>query len=68
MNGRNIRLSKLLPKDEKAIVVAIDHGQTFGPMEGLVDCAKTGPPLGRKLSEPRMPVRQLASGIANIFG
>jgi DhnA family fructose-bisphosphate aldolase class Ia len=37
MTGREIRLSRLLPQGEKSIVVAIDHGQTFGPMEGLED-------------------------------
>lgn len=37
MSGREIRLSKLLSKTEKAVIVAVDHGQTFGPMEGLVD-------------------------------
>ena len=35
MQGREIRLSRLLPQDERAVVVAIDHGQTFGPMPGL---------------------------------
>lgn len=37
MSGRDIRLSKLLNAERKAVVVAIDHGQTFGPMPGLVD-------------------------------
>jgi len=37
MKGRDLRLSKLFPDGKNAIVVAIDHGQTFGPMEGLVD-------------------------------
>jgi class I fructose-bisphosphate aldolase len=37
MDGRTLRLSKLFPKGNNAIIVAIDHGQTFGPMEGLVD-------------------------------
>jgi DhnA family fructose-bisphosphate aldolase class Ia len=37
MQGIDIRLQSLLPEGEKAIVVAIDHGQTFGPMQGLVD-------------------------------
>jgi DhnA family fructose-bisphosphate aldolase class Ia len=37
MSGRTIRLSKLFPGDSSAVVVAMDHGQTFGPMPGLVD-------------------------------
>lgn len=37
MTGKAIRLSKLFPEGNNAVVVAIDHGQTFGPMEGLVD-------------------------------
>ena len=39
MSGRAIRLSKLLPPGERAVVVAVDHGQTFGPMPGLADFA-----------------------------
>jgi len=37
MTGKEIRLSKLFPDGNNAVVVAMDHGQTFGPMEGLVD-------------------------------
>ena len=37
MPGRTIRLSKLFPNGNNAVVVAMDHGQTFGPMPGLVD-------------------------------
>jgi DhnA family fructose-bisphosphate aldolase class Ia len=37
--GRTIRLSKLFPGGSNAVVVAMDHGQTFGPMPGLVDFA-----------------------------
>lgn len=36
MTGKEIRLSKLFPSGGKSVVVAMDHGQTFGPMEGLV--------------------------------
>ena len=35
MKGRNIRLSRLFPEGRRAVIVAMDHGQTFGPMEGL---------------------------------
>lgn len=36
MKGRDLRLSKLFSHGDRAIIVAVDHGQTFGPMEGLV--------------------------------
>ena len=32
-----MRLSRLFPDSGKAVVVAMDHCQTFGPMPGLVD-------------------------------
>ena len=35
MKGKEIRLSKLFPEGQNSVVVAMDHGQTFGPMEGL---------------------------------
>lgn len=35
MNGKKIRLSKLFPEGKNSVVVAMDHGQTFGPMPGL---------------------------------
>src|SRR4030067_3447122 len=35
MAGKEIRLSKLFLEGKNSIVVAMDHGQTFGPMEGL---------------------------------
>jgi DhnA family fructose-bisphosphate aldolase class Ia len=37
MTGRDIRLSRLFPQGENSVIVAIDHGQTFGPMMGLID-------------------------------
>lgn len=37
MNGRDLRLSKLFSQGDRAIIVAVDHGQTFGPMEGLAN-------------------------------
>lgn len=37
MQGRAIRLSRLFARDQRVVIVAIDHGQTFGPMPGLVD-------------------------------
>ncbi len=35
MNGKELKLSRLFPEAKKTVVVAIDHGQTFGPTEGL---------------------------------
>ncbi|MGC8878707.1 MAG: class I fructose-bisphosphate aldolase [Anaerolineae bacterium] len=37
MSGKAIRLSKLFPDGANTVIVAMDHGQTFGPMPGLVD-------------------------------
>jgi DhnA family fructose-bisphosphate aldolase class Ia len=38
MSGRNIRLSRLFPQGgANTVIVAMDHGQTFGPMPGLVE-------------------------------
>jgi DhnA family fructose-bisphosphate aldolase class Ia len=37
LTGKEIRLSRLFSTSGKAVIVAIDHGQTFGPMEGLID-------------------------------
>jgi len=37
MDGKTLRLSRLFPDGNNAVVVAIDHGQTFGPAEGLVN-------------------------------
>jgi DhnA family fructose-bisphosphate aldolase class Ia len=38
MDGKALRLSRLFPDNGKgnAVIVAIDHGQTFGPADGLV--------------------------------
>ena len=30
-----LELSKLFPEGKNSVVVAMDHGQTFGPMPGL---------------------------------
>ena len=37
MTGREIRLSRLFADGSCAVVVAVDHGQTFGPTAGLID-------------------------------
>ncbi len=37
MKGKEIRLSRLFPDGNTAVIVAMDHGQTFGPLPGLVD-------------------------------
>jgi DhnA family fructose-bisphosphate aldolase class Ia len=36
MTAKEIRLSRLFPQGKNAVIVAVDHGQTFGPMPGLV--------------------------------
>jgi DhnA family fructose-bisphosphate aldolase class Ia len=35
MDGKSIRLKRLFQTGDRAVVVAIDHGQTFGPTQGL---------------------------------
>lgn len=37
MSGKEIRLNKLFKSGKNAVIVAMDHGQTFGPIEGLVN-------------------------------
>ena len=37
MIGKKIRLSRLFPEGQKTVIVAMDHGQTFGPAAGLID-------------------------------
>jgi class I fructose-bisphosphate aldolase len=37
MMGRDIRLARLLPKGENAVVVAVDHGEFFGMTPGLAN-------------------------------
>jgi DhnA family fructose-bisphosphate aldolase class Ia len=37
MRGKEIRLARLFANGAKPVVVAVDHGQTFGPMSGLID-------------------------------
>jgi len=39
VNGKEIRLARLFPDGKPSVVVAIDHGQTFGPLEGIEDFA-----------------------------
>ncbi len=45
LQGKDVRLSRLFPEGGHAVVVAIDHGQTFGPMEGLVEFTKAAEKL-----------------------
>jgi DhnA family fructose-bisphosphate aldolase class Ia len=37
LTAKEIRLSRMFPAGGRAVVVAMDHGQTFGPMPGLVN-------------------------------
>jgi DhnA family fructose-bisphosphate aldolase class Ia len=38
--GEKIRLGRLFDGSENAVIVAIDHGLYFGPLEGLIDLPK----------------------------
>lgn len=40
MIGKDIRLARLLQNGENAVVVAVDHGEFFGPLPGLTDLPK----------------------------
>ena len=46
MRGREIRLSRLFAEDGNSVIVAMDHGQTFGPMAGLTDFTRAAERLG----------------------
>lgn len=46
MTGKEIRLGRLFSGSSNAVVVAVDHGQTFGPLAGLEDFSKTVATLG----------------------
>ncbi|MGQ9627514.1 MAG: class I fructose-bisphosphate aldolase [Anaerolineae bacterium] len=35
--GKEIRLKRLFSEGKRAVIVAMDHGQTFGPLAGLID-------------------------------
>jgi fructose-bisphosphate aldolase, class I len=37
LQGKDVRLGRLFADGGPAVVVAIDHGQTFGPMDGLLE-------------------------------
>ena len=45
MNGKAIRKARLFSKGAP-VITAVDHGQTFGPADGLVDFRKTVALLG----------------------
>lgn len=47
MDGKIIRMSRLFPNGKPSVVVAIDHGQTFGPMPGIEDFTAATANLGR---------------------
>jgi len=46
MDGKAIRLNRLFPDGKPAVIVAIDHGQTFGPLEGIEDFSAATAKLG----------------------
>lgn len=41
MSGKTIRLARIFKNDGKTVIVAIDHGQFQGPMEGIVNLPET---------------------------
>ncbi|MFQ6096242.1 MAG: class I fructose-bisphosphate aldolase [Armatimonadota bacterium] len=40
MTGHDIRFGRLLPEAENAVIVAMDHGEFFGPTQGLIELPK----------------------------
>lgn len=65
MSGRTIRLSRLFPDGANTVVVAMDHGQTFGPMEGLVDF--TGAAERLKAADAVLMAPQMMRFSGNLF-
>jgi DhnA family fructose-bisphosphate aldolase class Ia len=47
MNGMTLRLSKLFPDHKNTVIVAIDHGQTFGPPDGITPFQQAAEKLQR---------------------
>ncbi len=41
MNGKIVRINRLLKEDGKTVIVALDHGQFQGPIDGLRDIRNT---------------------------
>lgn len=40
--GKEIRLSRIIdPRDDRAVVIAADHGYMLGPIKGVIDLEKT---------------------------
>jgi DhnA family fructose-bisphosphate aldolase class Ia/Fe-S-cluster-containing hydrogenase component 2 len=40
--GKQVRLSRIIdPRDERAVVIAADHGYMLGPIRGVIDLAST---------------------------
>ena len=37
MTGHDIRWGKLFSEGKRAVIVAVDHGEFFGPTEGIID-------------------------------
>jgi predicted phospho-2-dehydro-3-deoxyheptonate aldolase len=40
MSGKEIRLKRLFKNSDRILIVAMDHGTTLGPIDGLVDMKK----------------------------
>ncbi|MFA6657753.1 MAG: fructose-bisphosphate aldolase, partial [Mesotoga sp.] len=41
MTGKLIRMNRILREDGKTVIVAMDHGQFQGPIEGIKDVRRT---------------------------
>ncbi|MBD3351879.1 MAG: 4Fe-4S dicluster domain-containing protein [Candidatus Lokiarchaeota archaeon] len=41
MQGKKIRLSKIMDKDKRAMLVAADHGLMLGPIKGVINLEET---------------------------
>ena len=41
MRGKDVRLSRILDKNGKALIIPMDHGITIGPVKGLIDMKTT---------------------------
>jgi DhnA family fructose-bisphosphate aldolase class Ia len=58
LTGKDIRLNRLFSNDENAVVVAIDHGEFDGPLQGMIDMPevikKVDPSVSAVLLSPGM--------------
>jgi DhnA family fructose-bisphosphate aldolase class Ia len=53
LTGREIRLGKLFPNGQNAVIVAVDHGEFDGPLPGMINLPET--------------VKKIHSGVSGIL-